>query len=158
MTSRFRRMGATDINAIVKDLGRWATGELGSKLTWAVLEDRFCFSRQSMQAKPDIKAAYDMAKDALSGGLVKDRRQASEENHELLKEVERLKREIAEYKRREGLWKQRWQRIAYHIRAKGIQVHDVDKPTQDSDALPTEREVSNILRPFDKEIPPSGRV
>lgn len=35
---------------------------------------------------------------------------------------------------------------------------DVDKPATKQDGLPSEREVSNILRPFDKEIPPSGRV
>lgn len=158
MSKRFRRMSDSDIAVIVGDLDRWAAGQLGSKLTWAFLEERFGFSRQSLQAKPEIKAAYDLAKKALSGGLVKSRHQASEESGELCREVERLKLEIAEYHRREGLWKLRWQRIAYHIRAKGIQMSDVDKPTQGQDGLPTEREVSNILRPFDKEIPPSGRL
>jgi hypothetical protein len=158
MNKRFRRMASSDITAVIGDLDRWAAGQLGSKLTWALLEERFGFSRQSLQAKPEIKAAYDLAKQALSGGLVKSRQQSSEESDELLREVGRLKLEIAEYQRKEGLWKQRWQRIAYHIRAKGIQMHDVDKATQGQDGLPTEREVSNILRPFDKEIPSSGRV
>ncbi|MEH9240134.1 hypothetical protein RAF34_24015, partial [Klebsiella pneumoniae] len=71
MAKRFRRMSDSDINTIVADLDRWAMGELGSKLTWAVLEERFGFSRQSLQAKSEIKAAYDNAKRALSGGLVK---------------------------------------------------------------------------------------
>ena len=61
-------MSDSDINTIVADLDRWALGELGSKLTWAVLEERFGFSRQSLQAKSEIKAAYDNAKRALSGG------------------------------------------------------------------------------------------
>lgn len=158
MNSRFRRMGSSDIGAVIRDLDRWAAGQLGSKLTWAILEERFGFSRQSLQAKPEIKAAYDLAKKALSGGLVKSRQQASVESEEFQREIARLKLEIAEYQRKEGLWKQRWQRIAYHIRAKGIQMSDVDKPTQGQDGLPTEREVSNILRPFDKDIPPTGRV
>ncbi|BDR46202.1 hypothetical protein IPCEC42_45130 [Escherichia coli] len=50
MVKRFRRMSDSDINTIVADLDRWALGELGSKLTWAVLEERFGFSRQSLQA------------------------------------------------------------------------------------------------------------
>lgn len=64
-------MSESDIKTIVRDLDRWALGELGSKLTWAMLEDRFGFSRQSLQAKAEIKAAYDNAKTALSGGLIK---------------------------------------------------------------------------------------
>lgn len=63
MAKRFRRMSDSDINTIVADLDRWAMGELGSKLTWAVLEERFGFSRQSLQAKSEIKAAYDNAKE-----------------------------------------------------------------------------------------------
>lgn len=158
MSSRFRRMSNSDISSVVGDLDRWAAGQLGSKLTWALLEERFGFSRQSLQAKSEIKAAYDLAKNALAGGLVKSRKQASEESEELIREVERLKLEITEYQRREGLWKQRWQRIAYHIRAKGIQMNDVDKVAQGQGGLPTERDVTNILRPFDKEVPPSGRI
>jgi hypothetical protein len=93
MTSRFRRMGSSDISSILLDLDRWAAGQLGSKLTWATLEDRFGFSRQSLQAKSEIKAAYDLAKLALSGGLVKTRQQASKDNEELQREVDRLKLE-----------------------------------------------------------------
>ena len=151
-------MGNSDIASIVKDLDRWAAGQLGSKLTWAVLEERFGFSRQALQAKPEIKAAYDLAKLALSGGLVKSREEATKDNDELQREVARLKLEIADYQRREGLWKLRWQRIAYHIRAKGIQMHDVDKPADVANGLPSEQDVAKILRPLDLDIPPSGRV
>lgn len=157
MTSRFRRMQESDIISIVKDLDRWAAGQLGSKLTWSVLEDRFGFSRQSLQAKLEIKAAYDLAKKALSGGLVESRQKTIKVHEELEREVSRLKLEVAEFKRRETLWKQRWQRIAYHIRAKGIQMHDIDKPAGSINGLPPEK-VAKIIRPFDKEIPESGRV
>ena len=73
MAKRFRRMSDSDINTIVADLDRWAMGELGSKLTWAVLVERFGFSRQSLQAKSEIKAAYDNAKRALSGAWLKQK-------------------------------------------------------------------------------------
>jgi len=158
MSERFRRMANSDIASIVLDLDRWAAGQLGSKLTWAILEERFGFSRQSLQAKSEIKAAYDLAKLALSGGLVKSREQAVKDNDELQREIDRLKLEIKEYERREGLWKLRWQRIAYHIRAKGIQMHDIDKQSDSANGLPSEQEAAKIIRPFDKDIPPSGRV
>lgn len=53
MVKRFRRMSDSDMNTIVADLDRWALGELGAKLTWTVLEERFGFSRQS--PKPSLK-------------------------------------------------------------------------------------------------------
>src|SRR5476649_2903942 len=128
MNKRFRRMADTDVKSIITDLDRWAGGQLGSKLTWAILEERSGFSRQSLQAKAEIKAAYDYAKKSLAGGLVKSREQATQENGELLNEVQRLKLEITEYKRRENLWRERWQRIAFHIRQKGLQIHEIDQP------------------------------
>ena len=158
MKTKFSRIETNSITAIVKDLDRWASGQLGSKLTWAILEERFSFSRQALQAKPEIKAAYDLAKLALSGGLVKSREESTKDNNELQREIARLKLEIADYQKREGLWKLRWQRIAYHIREKGIQMHDIDKSAEGAKDLPSELEVSNILRPFEKDIPPSGRV
>jgi len=158
MVKRFRRMAESDIKSIIADLDRWALGQLGAKLTWAVLEERFGFSRQSLQAKSEIKAAYDHAKKALGGGLVKSKEQAVKENEGLICELGRLKLELEEYKRREILWKQRWQRIAFHVRQKGVQVHVVDRPIPEGVDKPAERETANILRPFDKDIPPSGRV
>ena len=158
MAKRFRRMTDSDIKTIIADLDRWALGQLGSKLTWAVLEERFSFSRQSLQAKSEIKAAYDYAKQSLSGGLVKTKEQATKENEGLVSELNQLKLELEDYKRKELLWMQRWQRIAFHVRQKGIQVQAVDKAIPDRGEKPTERETATNLRPFDKEIPPSGRV
>lgn len=149
-------MADTDVKSIIADLDRWAAGQLGSKLTWAILEERSGFSRQSLQAKAEIKAAYDYAKKSLAGGLVKSREQATQENNELLNEVQRLRFEIAEYKRRENLWRERWQRIAFNIRQKGLQVHEIDQSASENSL--TERETNNVLRPFDKEIPSSGRI
>lgn len=152
-------MSEGDIKLIVQELDKWALGELGSKLTWKILVDKFGFSRQSLQAKPEIKAAYDNAKHALSGGLVKSKKQTKEEYEKLLVELERTKVELETYKEKEQLWFRRWQQIAYHIRQKGIEVSEVDKGINESDVdLPSKSETAKILRPFDKEIPPSGRV
>ena len=90
--------------------------------------------------------------------MVKSKEQTSKENEGLICEIERLKNEVKEFKRKEIKWKKRWQRIAFHIRQKGMQVAAIDQRiAAGADAL-TERETSNILRPFDNEIPPSGRV
>lgn len=158
MAKRFRRMSDSDINTIVADLDRWALGELGSKLTWAVLEERFGFSRQSLQAKSEIKAAYDTAKRALSGGLVKTKEQATKEAEKLKVELARHRTELEAYKQREELWQRRWQQIAFHVRQKGIQMASVDKTPPESADLPSNTESAKILKMFDKEIPPSGRV
>lgn len=158
MTKRIRKMTQSDISSIIADLDRWAVGQFGSKLTWADLEQRFGFTRQSLQARAEIKAAYNFAKKSLGSGVVKNHSAVSEEYQQLLQEVERLKLEIAEYKRREDLWKQRWQRIAFHIRQKGMQVHQVDTNVDDETRLPMEREANRILASFDKQIPFSGRI
>ena len=158
MAKRFRRMSDSDINTIVADLDRWAMGELGSKLTWAVLEERFGFSRQSLQAKSEIKAAYDNAKRALSGGLVKTKEQATKEAEQLQVELARLRTELEAYKQREELWQRRWQQIAFHVRQKGIQMASVDKTPPEGADLPSNTESAKILKMCDKEIPPSGRV
>ncbi len=155
---RFSRMSDSDIERIIEELDRWALGHLGAKLTWAILEKRFRFSRQSLQGKPGIKAAYDYAKQSLSGGLVKSLEQTSKENEELLCEIGRLRLEVEEFERKELNWKKRWQRIAFHIRQKGIQVYAVDNVIPDGFDGPNVRDTSNILRPFDKDVPPSGRV
>ncbi|ARU95474.1 protein kinase [Tatumella citrea] len=157
MVNRFRRMSDSDINAIVTDLDRWALGELGAKLTWAALEERFGFSRQSLQAKSEIKAAYDNAKRSLSGGLVKTKDQATKEAKELQIEVDRLKAELEAYKRKEEQWLRRWQQIAFHVRQKGMQMDSVDKILPEGVEIPSHRDTAQILRPFDKEIPPSGK-
>lgn len=158
MTKRFRRMSNSDINLIVTELDRWALGDLGSKLTWSRLEERFGFSRQSLQAKSEIKAAYDNAKNSLSGGLVKTKEQATQVAEELQVEVARLKSELDSYKNKEQLWLRRWQQIAFHIRQKGIQMASVDSSVPNTEDLPSNTETAKILRPFDKDIPPSGRI
>ena len=148
---RYGRMSATDEQKIIAELDQWAEGQRGTKLTWEKLEEAFGFSRQTLNQKKSIKAAYLLAKEALGGGLAQSRAEKDSEISALRGKVERLERELAECVRREGLWRERWQRIAFHICMSGLQVHQVDKPA--GTPVPSERETAKILRPFDKEIP-----
>lgn len=150
-SNRYGRMSALDEQKIITELGLWAEGQRGTSLTWEKLEDAFGFSRQTLNQKKSIKAAYLVAKESLSGGHVKSKKVKDNEIADLIGKLERLEREISEHVRRENLWRERWQRIAFHIRMSGLQVHQVDRPG--GSPAPTERETATILRPFDKPIP-----
>lgn len=158
MSNKFQRMTEHDEKRIIRELNKWGLGHLGSKLTWAILESQFHFSRQSMQAKPTIKSAYDVAKRSLSKGEVTSKEELDKTVDELSAEIESLKIQISSFQEKEQKWKKRWQQIAYHIRQKGIQMIDVDKPIQSDAILPSHTTTEKILRELDKEIPPSGRV
>jgi len=117
------------------------------------------FTRQALNARPEIKAAFGVAKEALrTGGAGKAKQEALGDNALLLNENARLKAEIAAYAARETAWKARWQRIAFNLRLNNRQVSHIDRPAPDGVKLPSERETDSILRPFDKEIPSSGRT
>ena len=93
--SKFQRMTEQDETRIIRELSKWALGHFGSKLTWAILEDRFKFSRQSMQARPQIKSAYDVAKQSLSKGEVNSKEVLDKTIDELKIEIEALKIQIS---------------------------------------------------------------
>lgn len=158
MPNKFQRMTEQDEARIIRELNKWALGHFGSKLTWAILEDRFHFSRQAMQARPQIKAAYNVAKHSLSNNIVVSKQTIDESNEKLQIEIASLKKQIAMYKEKEEKWKRRWQQIAYHVRQKGIQMMDVDKPAPFEADLPSHTETEKILKELDKEIPFSGRI
>ena len=111
-----------------------------------------------MQAKPQIKAAYDVAKQSLSKGEVTSKEVLDKTVDELNAEVAALKIQISNFEEKEKKWKKRWQQIAYHIRQKGIQVSDVDKPVHPETVLPSHTTIEKTLKEFDKEIPFSGRI
>ncbi len=158
MVKKYRRITDSDIKAIVLEIDRWALGQLGSKFKWEILEESTGIRRQSLQAKPEIKAAYDNAKAALRGGLVKSKEQTTTENEELRCEVHRLQKELKAYKEKELKWFERWQRIAFHVGQSGLQVSDIDKEIHEGAEKPSKRKTADILRPFDKDIPPTGRI
>lgn len=153
-----RHISVFDIRSIVRSLDKWGSGELGAELTWAKIAEESGFSRQSLNANPEIKAAYLVAKQALKlGGLAKSRVEAVSRNEDLEVENDRLRTELEFYKKREDDWLARWQRIAYHIRAQGKQVVHVDRIIPEGVVVPSATEANKILKPFDKDIPSSGR-
>lgn len=159
MVDSSRRMSSFDVQRIVRSLDKWASGELGADLTWHKVAEESGFSRQSLNANPEIKAAYLVAKGSLkTGGLANSRVQALKSNEDLAAENLRLKAELELYKQRENGWLTRWQRIAYHIRASGHQAVFIDRPIPSGQKTPSVAEVKSALKAFDQEIPPSGRV
>ncbi|MCH5530978.1 protein kinase [Pseudomonas syringae pv. syringae] len=155
---RARRMSSVDIRLIIHELDCWARGERTGELSWSLVEEYSGFTRQALNSRPEIKAAFGTAKVALKGGIAKTRMDAVADNASLLAENNRLKAEIALYAAREAGWKARWQRIAYHIRSQGFQMGRIDRPAPDGAKLPSDRDAGLILRSVDMDIPPSGRV
>lgn len=153
-----KRLTEFDVTIIVRELERWRDGQLGSKLTWAILASTYGYSRQALQAHTRIKAAYNSAKSALRGGLVKSRAKYSEEFETLNARIVTLQSTVNEYERREKEWQKRWQRIAYHIRAKGLNVTEIDSDFSTSIvSAPNQKETEKIIRPFDQPMMPTGR-
>lgn len=158
-SKRARRMSDADIRLIVGDLDRWARGEESRDLTWAVVEEASGFTRQALNARAEIKAAFNAAKAALrDGGAARAKLEAMADNATLIAENARLRAQIMDLKEKEFRWKVRWQRIAYHIRTKGLQVSQIDQQAPEGAKLPSERETDSILRPLDQDIPRSGRI
>jgi uncharacterized small protein (DUF1192 family) len=153
---RYGRMSAAEEQKVIFECGKWERGDVDGSLTWGSLATLFGFSRQALQDKPAIMAAYKSAKQALKDGTAKTRAKLDEEVAGLQTEISRLRAELSAMKEKERLWKLRWQRIAFNIRQAGVQVVDIDKDVPNA-SLPTQQATSNILRPFDRDIPPSPR-
>src|SRR3546814_14839234 len=117
----------------------------------------FRSSRQSLQARPEIKAAYANAKHFLSGELLRSKQNTSKDIEVLRTELARIQIELDESKKMKIQWMARWQRLAFHIRQKGLQVYMVDREIPKGSLPPNERATADILRPFDKKIPSTGR-
>lgn len=135
---------------IICEIQRYARGEAGPKLTWKVLVEFSGFSKTALMQHRDIKKEFERAKEDLKNAP-KNRLQDGKDFKSLEREVAELRSQVEQYKEREALWKARWQRIAYHVRQNGMQMHLVDRPA--AGEVPGERESEVILRPFDKEIP-----
>lgn len=152
-----KRIDEADIRRILRELDIWQNGGRVGELTWSLLEGFSGFSRQALHARPEIKAAYQAAKISLRGGLAKARVEAVDSNESLQAELSRLKQQLAIYKEREEKWRARWQRIAYHLRAKGSQVSQIDRPIPAGVKGISTRDADNVIRPFEKDIPPTGK-
>lgn len=155
--SKFKRMSDYESESIVLELNKWAQGMLGSKLTWAILEDKSGFSRQTLQAKPAIKAAYDLAKSSLSGGLAAKKNAALKDSGALQVENQQLRTEIESWRKKEKLWQLRWQRIAFNIRNSGMQMVNIDRDIPQGAKPLSDKESAKVLAFFDKDIPTDGK-
>jgi hypothetical protein len=159
MSKFAKRMDSGDVKAIVKELDRWALGELGSGLRWKTLEDQFGFTRQALNARLEIKVAFDAAKMSLAGGLASKQKNAMRDASELVLRVEQLEKELQAYKDREAKWLLRWQQIAYNVRARfGAQMASIDVLNGSREGLPNRRQTDAILKPLDLPIPPVGTM
>jgi hypothetical protein len=150
---KYKRMTEEDQKSIVRFIRELSAAE-DESLSWKLLESTFGFTRQAMQAKPGVKSAFQHAKSSIRNGDKAPRRIRSLSHEDLVKKVEELEGEIKLLKEREYKWKQRWQRIAYNIRQKGLQVDDIDAETGQEGSLPNSNETEAILRSLDGEIPP----
>ncbi|KTT10314.1 protein kinase [Pseudomonas sp. SC11] len=159
MSKFARRMSPEDVRAIVKELDRWALGELGSGLRWKKLEDQFGFTRQALNARLEIKVAFNAAKASLAGGLASKKKNAVRDSEQMVIRIEQLEREVDAYKSRETKWLLRWQQIAYNVRARfGVQMSLIDTPLNPKEGLPNLRDTNCILRQLDRPIPPVGTL
>ncbi|WP_213879504.1 protein kinase [Pseudomonas sp. dw_358] len=159
MSKFAKRMDAGDVKAIIKELDRWALGELGSGLRWKTLEDQFGFTRQALNGRLEIKVAFDAAKASLGGGLASKQKNAVRDAEEMVLRVEQLERELQAYKDREAKWLLRWQQIAYNIRARfGAQMSSIDNSEGAREGLPNQRVTEGILKQLDQPIPPVGTL
>jgi hypothetical protein len=155
-----KRISIADENRIILELKRWQDGELGSKLTWKHME-KFGFTRQALSARKRIKDAWDEAKKSLSGGLIKSKEQQSNLLTEYENEIAKLQGQIGEYKEKENQWLKRWQRIAINIRAKGVDLSEVDFDDISIEDLKRDKRgknVNKVLNLFDKDISNHGRT
>lgn len=125
MAKHVPKMTDADRQYALKELEAWRDGQRGSKLAWNLLEKTTGFSRQTLSAKPEIKEAYDAAKAALSQGL-RPRRPKNDGYVE--DRLKHLTNELEHYKQLEAEWLERWMRIAYHLRGKGLSIEDMDRP------------------------------
>lgn len=128
------------------------------KFTWRLVEEKFGFTRQALQAHLDIKAAYDIAKKQVTMN-----RQSAKTgdlsliDEEVVNTLRSLQKKIEVLENLEILWKRRWYRIAYNIRQQGIQMVDIDKPVPvGHEAIPA-KTVNKILNAFDGDIPPVAK-
>jgi hypothetical protein len=124
VAKKFPKMTQTDVEYAKKELQAWAAGERGRKFTWALIAKSVGFERQSLWSREDIYAEYTNAKKALSTGI---KSQGPKSDDFFGDKVAALEKELDRYKEMEQDWLERWARIAYHARAKGLSVADLDK-------------------------------
>lgn len=88
------RMTDLDIRMIVEELEAWGKKERGKKLSWAILERIFPFTRQTMYSKPEIREANEKASMTLKAGKFTAKAKSVSDSNDLV--IQRLKNQIKE--------------------------------------------------------------
>lgn len=137
-------------NKIVSELNLWRDGNYGPHLGWLAIEEKFEFSRQAMGKKKRIRDAWNDAKKELKGDGSLTIEELKAKIIKLENDIKGHKKDAEQHKQKESLWIARWQRIAFHIKGKGIELYDVDKPIKDMSD-------DDVISIFDKPMQPTGR-
>lgn len=111
-------MTEIDIHMIVEEIDAWGRFERGRKLSWAVLEKVFPFTRQTMYSKERILVAFKAAKEALSTGRAST--VASKESVEDEVKTQRLKNRIKELEIQVESFQELWVRYEFNALKHGI--------------------------------------
>lgn len=150
----YRKMSESDVHRVLHYIAD-ATHE---RLTWQMLEDHSGFTRQALQARDDIKGAYDSAKNRIRSsklGLPREEITTELASSELLEELQALRKKVKMLEWREELWRRRWYCIAFNVRQKNlVQMVDVDKSVPLTATGITQKLVNQILDSLDQDIPP----
>jgi hypothetical protein len=125
MAKSVPKMSAADVAYASKELEAWRDGLRGKKLTWGLLEKVTGFTRQTLSAKEEIYSRYEAAKLALASGARPMKPRSDDYQRD---KIEDLEKQIDRFKALEADWLERWVRIAYHARGKGLSIEDLDKP------------------------------
>lgn len=113
-------------NYILNELEEWKCGNRGSKLTWDVIQKFSGYSRVGLSSHPEIKKSYNEAKEMLRTG--KTQSKAINHSFEYYEgKINALEKEIKAFKEKEEEWLERWARIAYHSKLRGLSIEELDK-------------------------------
>jgi hypothetical protein len=153
-----RKMTSEDVRQIVAELHRWEAGELGSKLTWLVLEKNCGFTRAALNAKPEIKQAYSAAKTALRKGGITSTAKAHLETAATKERNDKLRRKLDESQAKNVEMQLLWQRVAYNLMAKGHgSISKYDQPIPPGEPVPDQETVDKVIGIYDRPLPARAR-
>lgn len=107
-----------DIQMVVEEINAWGNFERSRKLTWAVLEKIFPFTRQTMFSKAAIKNAFEEAKIALSKGKMINNKGSKLSEDEL--KLRRLRSRIKELEGQIEAFQEMWVRYEFNALKNGI--------------------------------------
>jgi hypothetical protein len=125
MSKKVPKMSLADIEFAKKEIEAWRDRQRGAKVTWRLLEKAIGFSRQAMAAKEELAELYHEAKGNLKEG---SRPRPARSDDFLEDKILHLTDDVERYKKLEADWLERWVRIAFHARGKGLSIDDLDRP------------------------------